>query len=149
MKEKFSTEKLEKKLKNIRIISFLIIAIGVAKLFLEDYSEFNNFASFGKLADSLIFIVLGFIVYYLLTKQLKKISGSYILFKDKGIELKIRQIEKNFEQVSELKNVNIQLKTIELNPIIGSPIIIYLDDFTEFTDKKAIKERFTQIKNKI
>ncbi|NOZ46324.1 MAG: hypothetical protein GXO79_06035 [Chlorobi bacterium] len=149
MKNKFETEKFEKKLKNIRWISVLLIIVGVIKFTLEDYSNINSYRSLGSLIDSLIFPILGIAIYISNTKKIKLIAGSYLLFENDGFAFKSRQIERKFNLKNDLERININLKTIELFNTENDSFVIHLDDYVEFKDKKEIKEKFKSFVNEL
>lgn len=149
MKKKFVTEKLEKKLKFIRSISILLIIVGIIKLFFEDYSEFNSFASIGSLFDSLVFIILGIIIFLSISKRMTLVSGSYIWFEEDKMSFKSRKLEKKFESFSEINSVDIKLKTIEIYDSNENQLTFYMDDYVDYSDKKEIKLIFLEIQKEI
>ena len=146
MKQNFSTEKLEKRLKFIRMSSLGLILIGIILLAFKDYKNFNNFASLGRLIDSFIFIVLGLLSFISINKQIE-ITPGYIKILDDNLSFKSRQKEMTLNK-SQIINIKIGLKEILITSAEGNIFKIYLDDYLDFSDKKEIKDRIEAFKNK-
>jgi len=146
MKQNFSTEKLEKRLKFIRMSSLGLILIGIILLAFKDYKNFNNFASLGRFIDSFIFIVLGLLSFISINKQIE-ITPGYIKILDDNLSFKSRQKEMTLNK-SQIINIKIGLKEILITSAEGNIFKIYLDDYLDFSDKKEIKDRIEAFKNK-
>jgi hypothetical protein len=146
MKQNFSTEKLEKRLKFIRIISLGLILIGLILLAFNDYKNFSNFASLGRFIDSFIFIILGLLSFIAIKKQIEVTPG-YIKILDDNLAFKSRQKEMTLNK-SQIINIKIGLKEILITSVEGNIFKIYLDDYLDFSDKKEIKDRIEAFKNK-
>ena len=146
MNKKFEIEKSEQRLKFAKIMSVGLVIVGVITLLAEDYSDFKDFRSIGRFLDNSLFFILGLVVFVTSSRRLSKIAGSYVLFENEGFSFKSRQIEKKFERVSDIKTIEIKLKTIEICDTNNNHFIIYIDDCNQYSDKKDIKENFRRIK---
>lgn len=144
----FNTDNLKNKINRTMSLSIALIVIGVIILIFKDYSNFYKFRDYIAILSGLFFPIFGLIMYISNSKKLKKISDSYITFKKDEISFKSREIEKTVKS-NELKSITIRLNTIEVD-ILGNIFNIHLDDYTEFSDKKAIKNNFELLnKNKL
>jgi hypothetical protein len=146
MKKVFDTAKLERRLQFARNVSVLLIILAVIMLFFHDFSQFDSFRSIGSILDSVLFFGVGIALYITTSKTINKISGSYIQFEDSVFSFKSRQVEQQIEVPEGLRKLEIRLKTIELLNAGGKKFIIYLDDYSDYTDKTAIKEHFKRLK---
>jgi hypothetical protein len=147
--KRYSTEKVESRIRTLKKYAIAIIGFGVLILVFKDYDQIRADGAFiGGFLDSAVFISLGVLTYFNSAKQEKRIKGSFIEFGTKGFSFKSNQIEKNLS-LSDLTDIEIKLKSIELSAVDGSTYSINLDDYAQVKDKKEIKREFEAYQNQI
>ncbi len=148
-KKLFTTAKLEKKLRYLRSFSIVLAAFAIVLALFKDFSGFNGLSDMGSLLDSFIFLGLAIYSYITISKQITLISGSYIEFEEHSLRFKSRMCERSFKVEPEIKNIEIKLKTIEIDNAKDEHFTIFLDDYTEYSDKKEIKAHFEKLAKEV
>ena len=82
-------------------------------------------------------------------RKIKTVESNFISFDDNQLSFSSRGISNSFDEISEIKSIEIKLKTITLTDEQLNTFIIYMDDYTEFKDKKSIKSEFSKLQSKI
>ncbi|MCZ4409492.1 hypothetical protein O3Q51_11775 [Cryomorphaceae bacterium 1068] len=146
---RYSTEKVENRIKTLKKYAIAIIGFGILILAFKDYDQIRADGAFiGGFLDSAVFISLGVLTYLNSIKQEKRIKGSFIEFGNKDFSFKSNQIEKKLS-LTDLSDIEIKLKSIELSASDGSEYSINLDDYAQVKDKKEIKNEFEVYRNQI
>ncbi len=148
-KKLFTTAKFEKKLRYLRSFSVVLAAFAIVLALFKDFSDFNGLRDVGRLLDSFIFFGLAIYSYITTSKQLTLISGSYIEFEEHSFSFKSRMCERSFKVKPEIKNIDIKLKTIEIDNLKDEHFTFFLDDYTEYSDKKEIKAHFEKLAKEV
>ena len=155
MKTTFTTEKLEKRIKYTRILSVLMVSVGLLMVILGDFTKVSKLQTIWSILDGLFFIIMGIATFIPNYKKLKLVSGSFITFykseKNNAIsfDFKSRDTEGENIQSNDLNSIIVNLKNVELVNNDGSSQIIEMTDYAKFIDKKAIKKMFGLMKNEI
>lgn len=141
-----TTEKLEKRLNLTKNLGILILVIGLVLLMFKDFSEYQFPRSAGAFIDSFVTIVLGTYFYFSSSSQLKNVSGSFVEFLENRLRFRSRNNEKELKLPEDIKNVDVKTKTVEITDSSNEEHTIYLDDYTDYSDKKMLKEKFEELK---
>ncbi len=154
MKKTFTTEKMVKKFKRMRLFSLILLVFGiiiiVTELFLilkESGETFKTISIFVE--DSFIFVSAVYLFFFARNK-LSRVSGKLITFDDNGVLLRLNQENIAFNRENKPKSIAIKLKTINITTRDDREIIITLDDFSTNTmTRREIKEEFKKLGEKL
>ena len=149
MEKTYKSSKLLKKYKTGRIISFVIILFGVPKLLSLDFSGVFRFEEIGSLLDGILPLFFGIYLFFIMNRNIKKVVSNYITFKEDHLSFSSRGIYYSSEKLSGIKSIEIKLKTITLTDEQLNTYKIYMDDYSEFKDKKSIKSDFSNVQTKL
>ncbi len=148
-RRRYSTEKVENRIKTVKKYSIAIVAFGILILAFKDYDQIKADGAFiGAFLDSAVFISLGIWTYFNSKKQEKRINGSYIEFQPDKFSFRSNQVEKDFS-LTDLTDIEIKLKSIEISAGDGSDYSINLDDYAQVKEKKEIKSQFELYRNEL
>jgi hypothetical protein len=146
MNKRFTTIEFEKKMRLPLKIGIKLIIVGVVFLFFKDYNSINNIRSIGAFGDSFFFLTLGLILLIHSTKKDKELKGSFIEFRNNGFAFKSRLKEYQTDNLETIESINIKIDFIEILTKDNNVFKIFLEDYIDYKDKKAIKMCFQQLK---
>lgn len=147
MQQTFDVSDQIKKLKRTKLLSFILIGIGVIRLPFMAFG--TGFTGIGAIFDYAFFPCLGVGIFVSTQKRIKLIEGSFISFHENGFSFKSRKEEALFETIDALKAIEVKLKTISVTDDSGKAYVIHTEDYNKYAERKAIKERFEEFKNRI
>jgi hypothetical protein len=143
----FRTEKLEKKYKNLKRLAILLAVLGVVSLIISYSGSSRDSFRIWNYWDGLFFLFLGAVGYFTMSKRLSLVTGAYISFNQDSIDFKSRDSESSNIPYSEIDDIKIELKTIELVTEKGR-FILYLEDYLDYKEKVSIKAKLKDVKEK-
>lgn len=133
--------------KNIQ--AFKILAILTAVLaFIRVMTNPEIFSGTGKMLDfgTMLFPIIIFFEY---RRKVKNWGGQFIEVTNSELSFKTRKNEQTTIQLSTIKNIEIKLDQINLQTSDMDEQIIIVEDFTDYADRMAIKNHFTDLKKKL
>ncbi len=146
MKETYSIEKQKKRLERSRLLSIVLMGIGVVRIVVELMEDANG--DWTEWLENMFYPALGLGIFLHATKRLKTIVGSHITFDTEGFSFQSRHIKGEFESYSQVSSVEVKLKIIKIKDQEGKEFVIHMDDYVVYSDRVAIKAKFDEISKK-
>ena len=152
MEKTFTSEKMVKKFKRLKLMSLVLLVVGVALLVTELFAAVpkGTFQTIGTFLDNAFIFFIAVYLFYFARNKLKRVTGKRITFNDAGVLLCLNQEEIVFNRENKPKSMAIKLKTIEITTRDNREITITLDDFSTSTiTRREIKEEFKKLNEKL
>lgn len=128
--------------KNTELFKYLAISMGILAVF-KIISHPEILLGNGQLMDYIISLspLLLFLHYHSVTSKHK---GQFIRWTEDKIEYKSKELN-DIIAVSEIQNIEIHLELIRIYLADNIVHIINIEDYTEFEDRKRIKNNFKRL----
>jgi TctA family transporter len=144
----FRTEKIESKYKNLKRLAILLVVLGVISLIISYSGSSRESFRIWNYWDGFFFLFLGVVGYFSMSKRLNVVQGSCISFNQDSVDFKSRNSASSNLPYSEIDDVIIKLKTIEIVTEKGH-FILHLEDYLDYKEKISIKSRWKEIREKL
>ena len=153
MEKTFTSEKMIKQFKKLKLLAIILLVIGVAIIVTELFAAIGSketFQTVGTFVDNLFIFVSSIYLFFFSRNKLKRISGKLITFDNDGVLLRLNHKDIVFNRENKPKSIAVKLKTINIITQDNREIIVTLDDFgTDTLMRREIKEEFKKLDEKL
>lgn len=137
--DRIENKEIDKKYKIFKWLIIVTIPLGIGHGFVI-FSE-----TFGGFLD-LFFVLILMLMFVQQLMYFKKRKGQFIEWKETGIEYKVIEKTPIFLEYSEIENITINLEDVVFKLKDGSEKILSIKDYSNYNDKKKIKENFEAVR---
>lgn len=145
----YKADALIKKLSRSEILAIALIVIGVFRALLEQWPAIDSFRDFLKVADNLLYILIGSALLAINFRKIRKLRASYIRIGSDSLSFSSRGQEKVFEDLSALGSVDVRLFEILVTEANGDASTIFLKDYVAKGEQQEIKEDFKALSKRL
>jgi hypothetical protein len=133
--------------KNIKLFKVLAIITAILAVF-RIISNPDMFSGTGSLLDFGT-MLLPIVIFFEYRRKAKNWGGQFIEVSDTELNFRTRKNEQSTILLNSITNIEIKLDQIILKTSDAGEQSIIVEDFTEYSDRMAIKNNFAELKKKL
>ncbi len=141
---RIENKRFEKNIKLFKILAIITSILAAGRLITNP----GIFSGSGTIFDfgTMLFPIVIFFEY---RRKAKNWGGQFIEVSDTELNFKTRKNEQTTVQLNSITNIEIKLDQIILQTSDAGEQSIIVEDFTEYSDRMAIKNNFAELKKKL
>ena len=141
---RIENKRFEKNIRLFKILAILTAVLAVSRV----VSNPEIFSGTGTLLDFGI-MLLPIVIFFEYRSKSKNWGGQFIEVTDSELCFKTRKNQQITVQLGSITNIEIKLDQIILQTTDSGEQTIVVEDFTEYSDRIAIKNNFAELKKKL
>ena len=146
---RIENKRFEKTIRLFKILAILAAILSVFRIATNpEIFTGTGLIGIGRIVDFGI-MLMPVIIFYGYRRKAKNWGNQFIEISDSKLSFKTRKNKQTNIQFNSIKNIEIKLDQIILNTSDHGEQTIIVEDFTEYSDRIAIKNNFAELKKKL